>query len=466
MDMAIPVPPAGEGSTALMTQHERFHYQRLTDLRDAIASLGVHIPVSEDLSILATPTSFGAHTVPNRLAIHPMEGCDGEADGRPGPLTMRRYERFAASGAGVLWVEACAVVPEGRANPLQLWITQENVGAYAALIERMRAVSMQEFGPAFTPLIVLQLTHAGRYSKPSGVPAPVIAHHSIIDSASSVTLETPVVSDAYLDDLQQAFVNAALLAQEAGFDAVDVKACHRYLLSELLASFTREGSRYGGSFENRTRFVREVVQHIRDAAPALEVTSRLNVYDALAYPYGWGVRKSGEPHPDLTEPKQLVEDLTALGVHGVNITIGNPYYFPHFNRPYDRPIQGGYVPEEHPLESIGRFIEITEDIQRAFPDLTVLGSGYSWLRHLFPQVAAGVIKEGGATIIGLGREAFAYPDFARDILTTGRMDPRKCCIACSGCTQMMRDGVPAGCMARDAETYGAIYRGGREATKV
>ncbi len=151
-----------------MAQHMRFHYTDLTALREDIGKLGASIPLNEDVSILATPAVFGRHRLPNRLAILPMEGCDGEADGRPGELTFRRYLRFAGSGAGLLWVEACAVAPEGRANPRQLWITRDNIAHFAALVRRMREGAEQRMGAGFRPLTVLQLTHAGRYSKPAG----------------------------------------------------------------------------------------------------------------------------------------------------------------------------------------------------------------------------------------------------------------------------------------------------------
>jgi 2,4-dienoyl-CoA reductase-like NADH-dependent reductase (Old Yellow Enzyme family) len=316
-------------------------------------------------------------------------------------------------------------------------------------------------GEDFRPVLVLQLTHSGRYSKPEGVPAPRIAHHSPIDSASHVTPETPLLTDAYLDDLIAAFVQAARLAREAGIDAVDIKACHRYLLSELLASFTREHSRYGGSFENRTRLLREVVRAIRRELPDLTVTSRLNIYDALPAPYGWGMASDGSMTPDLTEPLRLIGELRDLGYPGINTTIGNPYYNPYFGRPADLPIKGASVPDEHPLTSFHRFIHLTRAVQEAYPDLNIIGSGYAWIRQFFPQVAAAVLERKWATMIGLGRGAFAYPDFARDILQQGAMDPKKVCATCSMCTQIMRDGGCTGCVVRDAEVYGPIYREGR-----
>ncbi len=444
-----------------MAAHARFRFNSIDELQEKITELGLDLPLSERFEILGTPASFGALTVPNRMAVQPMEGCDCDHEGRPSELTYRKYERFAAGGAGLIWLEACAVAPEGRANPFQLWINPTSLDGHKHLVERIHAAARRTMGDNFRPLLVLQLTHSGRYSKPEGVPAPLIAHHSIIDPYSSVTPDTPLLTDDYLDALQDAYVRAALLAREAGFDAVDIKSCHRYLLSELLASFTRENSRYGDSFENRTRFLRETVKKIRQAVPGLEVTSRLNIFDALEYPYGWGMDREDATLPDFTEPRQLIAQLQALGYGALNTTIGNPYFNPHVGRPFDFPIKGMYTPGEHPLESLHRFVHITRGVQQGFPSLAVVGSGYTWVRQFFPHLAAAAIERGWTTLVGLGRGALAYPDFARDLLHQGRMDPKKSCVTCSACTQIMRDGGRSGCVVRDAEVYGPIYREGR-----
>ena len=444
-----------------MATHERFRMKTLDEFAEKITALGLDIPLHDSIEILGTPLRFGALRVPNRMAVQPMEGCDCDHDGRPSELTYRKYERFAAGGAGMLWFEACAVAPEGRANPGQLWLNPTSFAAIAEMVERIHAAARASMGADFRPILVLQLTHSGRYSKPEGVPAPLITHHSVIDGKSAVTPDTPLLTDDYLDALQEAYVTTARLARDAGFDAVDIKACHRYLISELLASFTRENSRYGGSYENRTRFLREVAEKIHRAVPEIEITSRLNIYDALPYPYGWGMSRTEAMTPDPAEPLRLIGELAALGYHGLNTTIGNPYYNPHVGRPFDTPIKGMYIPDEHPLETLHRFIQITRGVQQAFPELAMVGSGYSWVRQFYPQVAAGVIANGWASLAGMGRGALAYPDFAKDILRAGRMEAKKTCITCSACTQIMRDGGRSGCVVRDSAVYGPIYRAGR-----
>jgi 2,4-dienoyl-CoA reductase (NADPH2) len=426
--------------------------------------LGVELPLSGDISVLAEPLEACGFVLPNRLAIHPMEGCDGTADGRPDELTIRRYRRFAAGGAGLIWFEATAVVPEGRANPRQLWIHEENVGDFAAVVELIRATARERFGAAFRPLVVAQLTHSGRYSKPGDRPAPIIAHHDPNrDGAMNLPADLPVATDEYLDGLQDRYVQAARLAYQAGFDAVDIKCCHGYLLHELLSGRRREG-KYGGSFENRTRMLRETVEKVRSACGKM-VTTRLGVFDAIAYPHGWGVSQEDRMTADLSEPARLIGQLCELGVGMVNVTLANPYYNPFYNRPFDKPTLGAPSPPEHPVIGVARLIGLCGQLQKQHPDVAMIGTGYSWLRTMIGQVAAGAVAAGLARVIGLGRGGFAYPDFAADLLKKGKLDPKKICVACSGCTQIMRDGGRTGCIVRDAEVYGPIYRAGRNEAK-
>lgn len=449
-----------------------FYLEKIEDLRKLAASLSLDIPMQEDVSILGEILKIGPLTAPNRLAVNPMEGADGDSQGRPGELTLRRYKRFAAGGCGIIWAEAIAVVPEGRANPRQLWLHDKNKDAFADMVKQSRQAAQDSMGSQHRPIIVAQLTHSGRYSKPQGVTQPIIPQRDpyrdvmIPQQSPKITKSAipdnwPIVTDDYLDGLVEHYVKAAKLAFDAGFDAVDIKACHGYLISELLACHNREG-RYGGSFENRTRLLLTIIDAIHQRlGKDRTITTRMGIYDAIPYPYGWGVDKNDYTKHDLTEPKKLFTQLADRNVPMINVTIANPYYNPHFGRPYDKPIIGGYESPENPLQGVGRMIRLTGEMQRAFPQMTLVGPGYSWLRHLLPNVGAGVLKMGMAGIIGAGRMALAYPDFAKDILTSGKMYPDKVCIACSACSQIMRDGGTTGCVVRDNKIYGPIYKQGR-----
>lgn len=439
-----------------MSEHVRFHLKDLPALRAELERLNLSLPVCEDVRNLGDRVPLGRLTCQNRFVAQPMEGFDSARDGGPTELTYRRYGRYAAGGTALLWFEATAVVPEARSNPRQLYLHRGNAAEFGRLVRETRRIAREAWG--WEPVCVIQLTHSGRYSKPGGIPKPIIAHHSpVLDPKHHLPPDYPLISDEDLDRLQEVYVAAARLAEEAGFDGVDVKSCHRYLVSELLASFTRPG-RYGGSYENRTRFLRETLGRIAAAVPGVFVTTRMNAYDAIEHPYGFGVSEGDLRIPDLRDPIRLAGDLRALGTPLLNVSIGNPYFNPHYGRPFDFPIKGMPVPPEHPLEAIVRFARITREIQQSVPGLPVVASGYTWLRHLMPPVAAGVVQTGGAMLVGQGRGMFAYPDSVRDILKDGRMDPAKCCVACSACTQIMRDGGMTGCVVRDSAIYGPQYR--------
>ena len=455
----------------------KFRLNTIEDLKLLAELLSTPVEGVQDVSNLAEPVQIHNLLIPNSLAIHPMEAADGDSQGRPGELTLRRYERFAAGGAGLIWAEATAIVPEGRAYPRQLWINEKTKDSFATMVTRMREVAAESMGPDHKPVIVLQLTHSGRYSKSHGQPHPLILQHDPYRDTLSLQPEPdpeadnripddwPVVTDEYLDQLLDSYLKAARLAYEAGFDAVDVKSCHAYLIGELLACHNRKG-KYGGSFENRTRFLLEVVNKIhQELGDDKPVVTRLGIYDAVPYPFGWAVDKKDYTKPDLTEPKMLITRLVENGVKMINVTVGDPHYNPHYGRPFNLPAVGAYDSPEHPLVGVGRLIGLAGEIQKHFSEVAVVGTGYSWLGPLMPNVAAATKAKGLAAIIGMGRMAFAYPDFAKDIIRTGRLDPNKVCTTCSKCTQIIIDGGMVGCVVRDNDVYGPIYKQGRTKAK-
>lgn len=451
-----------------MSKFEKFSFKNETELQDKISELDVNITLTDDFSPLAKNVRIGTKEAPNSIAVLPMEGCDSNSDGSPSDLTYRRYKRFASGGAGLLWWEANTIVKEGKANPRAMMLTKENKGEFVKLLEECRISAIETMGEDHKPINILQLTHSGRYSRPEGEAAPIIPQHDPqLDPRVGVSEDDPVVSDEYLDSLIDKYVESALLAKEVGFDGVDIKACHRYLMSELLASHTREG-KYGGSFENRTRLLLDVVKEVRKAAGEdFIIAVRLNVFDYHPYPYGFGVDKEDFTKEDFTEPLQLVRLLCENGVNLLSNSAGNPYFvYPQVTRPFDQPTIGGNTPDEHPLESTARLFNFTREIQKAAGDVPVVGNGYSWLREFIPNVGAANLKDGSCSLVGIGRQAFAYPDAPREILKKGKLEHNKCCIACSKCTQIMRDFGKTGCVIKDAKVYAPLYKEAREnATK-
>ena len=429
-------------------------YTSIDEFTKQNTQLGTSLPFAEDTSVLKSAITVCGKTVPNRLACQAMEGCDGTADGSPDVLTKRRYERFARGGAGLIWFEATAVMDEGRANPRQLYITENNLDNFKRQVETIKETALRENG--YEPVVIMQATHSGRYSKPNGTPAPMIAYNNPIFEKDNPISADRIVTDEYLARVGEALVQGAVLAEKAGFDGVDIKCCHRYLNSELLSAYKRSG-RYGGSLENRTRLLRESVQGaIESCSKNFIVSTRLNVYDGFPYPCGFGVKRDGSIDFDISEPDWLIKELYKLGVGILNITMGNPYFNPHINRPF---AHGGYEAPEHPLEGVARMLRGTAKLKKLNPQMAIICSAVSYLGVAAPNVVAAFIQNGGFDAAGFGRTIFAYPDFAKDIIRDGTLDKNKICICCSKCTEIMRKpGGTPGCVIRDRELYGPIYQ--------
>lgn len=437
-----------------MAQHERFHYKTLEEVQARAAELGVALPFAADTRALTRPLTVGSITFPNRMGVAPMEGADSLPDGSPSDYTLRRYLAEARGGASILWFEAISIVEEGRSSRTQLLITRENLPAYQRLTAAVKEAGLKANG--YEPYLILQANHSGRYSNPDNRPAPMIAYrHPELEQYRPAD-DSCIVSDDYLKSLEEKFGEAAALAKEAGFDAVDIKSCHGYLLAELTSAYTRPGP-YGGSYENRTRLLKNAILAAKTQEDAhFMVTARLGLYDGYAYPYGFGVSPDSGLVPDLTEPIRLVEELHRdYGLDLVDLTMGNPYATTHVTRPFDA---GKYPPAEHPLEGLHRMIQGIGAVKKAVPGMTVLGSAPTYLRQYADLYAAGAVEQGLCDGMLFGRMAFADPDFANEILHQGRIDPGRVCLTCGKCGDLIRAHKPTGCVIRDSKTFMPFYR--------
>lgn len=421
-------------------KHRMFDYGSTQALQNGLQTLEQKIPYAQDIKILGTPVRIGDKIVPNRLTAQPIEGFDALADGSPSARNVERYRRYVQGMSGMIWIESVSVNREGRSNPYQLWFTDQNAAHFAQLKQAIDEAGKQQ---GMLPYTVIQLTHSGRYSGPDGVPAPVCAFHNPYIPKENAR----IITDDELEALEDAYVLAALLAEQAGFDAVDIRACHGYIINELLGAYEREG-RYGGSFENRVRFLLDVVEKVR-ARSKIAVAVRLNVYDGVPYPYGWGCDpKTGAPA--LAEPLRLVRLLAERGVCLLNISSGIGAYSPQVIRPSDG--GGEQMKKEHPLEGIARMLNLTYQIKQEVPNIAVVASAFTWLREFAANVAAGGVEDGWFDFSGFGRQAIAYPDYAKDILLGGGMKRAKCCTTCNGCMALIKKkGQPMRCVVKERE---------------
>jgi len=450
-----------------------FRFHSISDLQAECSRLGLDLRFSDDFTPLFQPVMLGPVRAGNRLCIQPMEGCDGSLDGKPEALTFRRYRRFGSGGAKIIWVEAAAVLDEARANPRQLLVNDATAPELQRMLQECRQAHRQAFGLDDDLVVGLQLTHSGRYSYRRPLPVyrdPILEHGQD---------PRPLLDDDYLKRLVDHYVACARLAWRSGFQFVDIKQCHRYLLSELLSARTRPGP-YGGSLENRTRLARDIITAIRAEVPELAIFCRLNVYDGIPFrknaqgdgepcPWqaplacAWGTHSDDPFTPDLTEPAWWIGEMHRLGVACVNVSMGNPYASPHIIRPFEVPPPDGYESPEHPLIGVARHVRTAAALQRQFPDLPMVGSGYSYLQEYLFHAAAASIRDGRIAIVGVGRAALPQPDFARQLWEHGQLDRKRVCRTFSFCTALMRarhnelGQFPTGCPPFDKEVYGPIW---------
>jgi NADPH2 dehydrogenase len=447
-------------------------------LRRRLDELGISLPVDEEVlsaadgSPLAAPKKIGNFEVGNRWCIHPMEGWDANRDGSPSEHTLRRWRNFGLSGAKLIWGgEAAAVRPDGRANPNQTLATAENRAGLAALLRELNDAHRNAFGSLDGLLVGLQLTHSGRFCKPDDHhrSAPRIAyHHPLLDAKFKIDPkdESIVWTDAELEQLVDDYVAAARNARDAGFQFVDVKACHGYLLHEFLSARARAGP-YGGDLAGRSRLLLTIIDRVRNELPQLVVGVRLSVFDSvpyatsreigrpmdydglLPYEYGFGVAADDPLAIDLTEPIELMRMLVAHGVVAINLSCGSPYYNPHLQRPAIFPPIDGYQPPEDPLVGVWRQIDTVRQCKAALPKVPLVGTGYSYLQDYLPHVAQAAVREGWVDFVGLGRMVLAYPELPADTLAGRPMERKRVCRTFSDCTTAPRNGLISGCYPLD-----------------
>ena len=449
-------------------------FKTIRDFRAHIRNLGINLECDDQVVVgkdapLAQPYRLpNGFVVGNRFCVLPMEGWDGELDGCPSELTFRRWQRFGLSSAKFIWGgEAAAVRHDGRANPNQLTTKPEFLREFVALREGLVAAHKEHFGNTDDLFIGLQLTHSGRFCRPNDkkkLEPMILYHHPALDRKFGVAPDYPVMSDDDIARLIDDFIAAAKFAQQAGFAFVDIKHCHGYLGHEFLSAVDRPG-KYGGCLENRTRFVCEIVAGIRANVPGVEIGVRVSAFDFA--PFRPGAEGIGEPEPfgkpyrhafggdgtgvgiDLAEPKKFLDLLVSLDVKMVCITGGSPYYNPHLMRPATFPPSDGYQPPEDPLVGVARQIEVVRELKRHRPDVTLIGSAYSYLQEFLPNVAQAVVRNNAADFVGLGRTMLAYPEIVADVIAGRPLQRKRICRTFSDCTTAPRNGLVSGCYPLD-----------------
>ncbi|MDX1962091.1 MAG: NADH:flavin oxidoreductase [Pirellulales bacterium] len=445
-------------------------------LQDRLRQLNLDLPLDKEVltsaaSPLAAPYMLGNRVIGNRWCIQPMEGWDAHPDGTPSELVFRRWQNFGRSGAKLIWGgEAAAVQPAGRANPRQLLATPAHLSGLRRLRLELLAAHEQAGHSPDDSYVGLQLTHSGRFSRPNSTQLePKIAcRHPILDAKFGIDSANDrlIWKDAELEQLVVDYVLAAQTADAAGFDFVDIKACHGYCLHEFLGARRRPGD-YGGDLAGRCRLLLKIIDNVKAAAPRLGLGVRLSLFDLipfeagpgsgqpvphaqlLPYEWGFGVNPDNPLEYDLTEPLRLINWLMERQVSLVNLSAGSAYYNPHILRPASYPPSDGYLPPEDPLVGVARQITATRICKERFPQLLCVGSGYSYLQEYLPHVAQGVVRAGWADFVGLGRMVLSYPTLPQDVLGGGNLVRKQICRTFSDCTTAARLHIESGCYPLD-----------------
>lgn len=437
------------------------NFKTNADFMAMMAADGIDFPISDDISILLNPYILAnGHVIPNRIVTQPLEGLGGTKEGNPSESVFRRYKRYAEGGAGVIWYESIAVSDEGRCNPLQMIIKKETVPEIKRLVEQSNMAAITKYGRK--PYNILQLTHSGRHSVNEhweSTPLTVV-HNPYFDPDNSVDGQNGEIifaTDEKIEEIIEGFIQGSELALQCGFDSVDIKVCHEYILHELLAAYNRPG-KYGGSFENRTRAIFKIIHGVKECCgDKIDISVRLNAYDCIPWPHGWGMKQEeGVMEPDPSEVIRLCNLLVAEGVGIINLTTMEPRYQP-YGKGFMAEMEEDAIIE--PYKGVLVLLDMTRRIKAEVPGGTFVCTGLSWLENFGAVVGAGGIKEKWFDLAGFGRQAFAYPDFTEDIMKTGNLIHTKCCVTCDRCYDLIQKGhIQTGCVIRDSKVYMPLYK--------
>jgi len=386
------------------------------------------------MEILSSPIKIGKKIAPNRIVYQPMECNDGDSSGNPTELTLKRYRCLAEGGAGIIFVESLTITYESRARKNQLKISEENAKSLERLVKEMKEINER-------PLVLFQINHSGRHSQ--------AAFSKVVSLYPTGDQNIYLLTEKEIEEIGEQFVKASVIAKQVGADGIDFKHCHGYLCGEMLRPANTRTDRYGGSFENRTRFFRETAQKIKKTAGdhSFLIGVRYSIYEGI--PGGFGTPGPEEVVEDLSEPLAFAKMIEEIGMDYINVSAGIPTVIPEMVRPTKNYPEGVY-----------RHFGWTKAV-KAMVKIPLIGSGYSYLRDgkndlketdplkkSFLYWAGKNLKDGNVDLVGIGRQSFADPLFAKKILS-GDLDRINFCIACDGCSILLRSQKEVGCTVHD-----------------
>lgn len=346
-------------------------------------------------------------SVRNRLVAQAMEINSADAGGGVSEKILSRYNKLARGRWGIVFVEAISVTDTSLARKHGLVMTRENFGGFKRLVEEFK-------GKDDKALIMLQLTHAGRVAGDFSTKACIYK-----DSSTDI----PELGVAELDRIKDDFIKACGLAREAGADGVDIKACHGYLLGEMLRPFNRRRDMYGGDAVNRARLICDIIKEAKSNYPGLIIGSRISFYEGIRGGCGTSSAKEVIENPD-----DIIETtgfIVSAGADYINVSAGIPSVTPKLTRPGEDGIFNMY--------SHFRYAKV---LKENFPDTAIIGSAYSAGSSAAAGFADENIGKGYTDFAGFGRQNLADPLFPLKLAE----DPGtiKWCKLCGGCSKLLK----------------------------
>ena len=396
-----------------------------------------------DYRNLLEPIQVGALTAQNRFMINAMECNDGDAEGNPTEKTYRRYRRLFEGGAGVIDLEAITVTDECRGRDKQLSVLPRNQKALEKFVAEMKKTNPE-------PLFIWQLTHSGELSHPG------FSRRVCVKPLPGFGGD--LLSEEDIEGIMDQFVEAAKIAHDCGADGVDFKNCHGYLGSQLVRPYNDRKWKYGGSFENRTRFTYEVYERIHKEVndPKFIVGSKVSIWEG--FPGGQGSAGPDSPVMDIRESLELVKGMEARGAKFIIVSAGSPSITLALSQPDRR------VPDDCYLHFT--FQKAVRDVLK--PQTVVIGSAYSVLGNGKNQLqarkkeentllywASRNVRDGVTDMVALGRQSLADGQIPLK-LKEEREEDITWCIACDNCIELLIRQRNVGCANFDREYVEAL----------
>jgi len=381
---------------------------------------------------LFTPIKIGNKIATNRFATNAMECCDSDEVGNPTDRTYDRYSKLFQGGSGLIDLEAITVTYENRGRKTQLSIMPHNENALKKFVGELRKVNPK-------PIFIFQLTHSGELSHPD------FSRRVCVKPLPGFGGE--LLSEEDIVRIMDEFVTAAKICHASGADGIDLKLSHGYLGSQLLRPYNDRKWKYGGSWENRSRFAFElterIVKEIND--PNFLIGSKVSVWEG--FPGGCGSAGPNSSVMDLTESIALVKGLEERGAAYILQSAGSPSITLALSQP-DKSIPD-YAYLHHTFSKT-----LKNNLK---PETVVIGSAYSIFRDGKNNLQAvnreentllfwgnKNISEGVADMVALGRQSFADP-FLPAKLMAGKADEVDWCTACDNCIELLIRQQNVGC---------------------